>query len=62
MVCIYKLHYVCNILSEAIANMMDKCFEFFSLLFGGTAWYMYFSKKCTGNIGVVILILVLLRN
>ena len=26
MVCIYKLHYVYNILSEAIANMMDKCF------------------------------------
>ena len=56
---IYKLHYVCNILSEAIANMMDK---YFSLLFGGTAWYIYFSKKCTGNIGVVVLILVLLRN
>ena len=34
---------------------MDKCFEFFSLLFGGTAWYMYFSKKCTGNIVVVII-------
>ena len=26
MVCIYKLHYVYNIFSEAIANMMDECF------------------------------------
>ena len=47
---------MCNILSETIANMMDKCFLYYLAVLLGS--YMYFSKKCTGNIGVVILILV----